>query len=299
MHLKVAITEYLNYIRVTRSDRSHARYRLPLDDLRKVCPAGLRIDQVKPVHITRYIELCRGRDNAVNTVRTNISLLSGFFHWCIDNEYLKQSPIKKMHKLKEEKTAAYNVITADEFSTLQAVARREKQSLSMTRTMAFLALGYLVGLRKSEIRMIKRSDVDYDKHEIFVKGKGGKEAYLPVSDTVLNILHMADIQAAAIHSKYLICSASGKPLPNSYMHKLFKRLLSQAGLPDYYRIHDLRHSYATNLIRAGVGVAHLKEFMRHADIKTTMRYVHTDKEDLRQIINQIFNKDTNNDKHHD
>jgi len=89
-------------------------------------------------------------------------------------------------------------------------------------------------------------------------------------------------------SMWLFEGASrGKHISSGSLSKVFKRALCKAGLPKNYKLHSLRHSYATHLLDAGTDVRLIKELLGHRDIKTTLIYTHISDESLRHIISPL------------
>ena len=73
---------------------------------------------------------------------------------------------------------------------------------------------------------------------------------------------------------FVFPTAVGTPGDQSNVYNQFKKLLRQAGLPDFYRVHDLRHSTATYLLAAGVPDRLVMGIMGHSQLSMTMRYQH-------------------------
>jgi integrase len=74
------------------------------------------------------------------------------------------------------------------------------------------------------------------------------------------------------------------------LQKIWKRCLRELGLPPGTRIHDLRHNFASQAVRSGVPLPMVGGLLGHKDIKTTMRYVHSAREDLRAASELVVEK---------
>jgi len=289
MNLRTAITDYIRY-RVGRTPKAKLKVGYVLKSFALCCPGGIDLDKVKPRHVTKYIQYCiEQKGNHTNTIITNIKIISGFWKWCADNEMTTNYPIRPIHRFKHEETAPYHVMSEDNFQKLFEAADN-------LRDQAIITLAYYYGFRRGEILNLKRSDIDYEGLTIFVKGKGGKEAFIPILQDV-TLLKAASYIGENRKSPYLICTRTGKRLSEGYFHGWWKRLLKKAGLPDTYRFHDLRHSFATKLIRKKIPLPIVQKFLRHSDIKTTMRYVHLDDSDMRKWLEEIYKEKKDDDQY--
>lgn len=156
----------------------------------------------------------------------------------------------------------------------------------------WIGMGYFFGLRRVEIVTINAASVDIDKGEMSFVRKGGstqpieyREMIEVVADELphvaigwerfLEMFHTT-VKARA-HDEWLWTDASGHPdLDSNRLNKRLIRLENRLGLVrGSVTPHRLRHSCATNLLRAGVEPAFIMDALSHADLTTTMRYMKT------------------------
>jgi len=112
--------------------------------------------------------------------------------------------------------------------------------------------------------------------------KGKKELVLPLSNWAFKILQE---QPRHIRSPYVFCRPDGKPY--SHIHDGFKAALKRAGLPSRIRIHDLRHTFASWAIQAGIDIRTLKDLLGHTTLTMVLRYAHLSLEHKRQAVNLV------------
>jgi site-specific recombinase XerD len=152
-------------------------------------------------------------------------------------------------------------------------------------------LAYANGMRNAEIVQLRKHDIRFDRDEIRVhKGKGGKDRMLPMSDTI-KVLLAAYIREYKPNFWLFEGQRKGFPYSGTSLDAIFRRAKNKAGLNKRYRLHDLRHSFATHLLEKGVDVRIIQELLGHKDIKTTLVYTHVSNQTKRNIISPIEDLD--------
>ena len=159
-------------------------------------------------------------------------------------------------------------------------------------------LRYL-GMRKEECRLARIDDLDFSKQEIRIRGKGGKIDIAPLPAQTIPALERCVSMAKALKCPWLLPSREGKPIGKSGLHRLWKRILENAGLPQVIRIHDARHSYAVGYLESGESVKTIQLLLRHASLATTETYLRgLDEERLkRNAVNRRFGVRDETDDH--
>ena len=137
-----------------------------------------------------------------------------------------------------------------------------------------LALAYSAGLRAQEVCNMKIGDIDFERMSIHVhQGKGKKDRILPLSDFIANGLH--NYISVEKPNVWLF---NGKNRDTNYSSKgissVMREALKKTTITKEASIHTLRHSYATHLLEQGVNIVTIKNLLGHAEIATTMVYLH-------------------------
>jgi len=143
---------------------------------------------------------------------------------------------------------------------------------------AWLTLGLYAGLRAHEIAKIRGEDVEED--QLFVFGKGGQGKFLPTHQMVWELAQSRPRAGWWFPS----CSSTGHVTSMS-VTTLTSRLFKANGIEG--SIHRCRHTYATQLLRAGVNVRVVQSLMRHASLNSTMIYTAVDEGERRDAINRL------------
>lgn len=152
------------------------------------------------------------------------------------------------------------------------------------RLAALVELLYGSGLRASELVSIPRNAVSPDRPFLIMRGKGGRERLVPISDRA---------RAAVARWRDLLPAGSAWLFPGGKAHlsrirlyQLLKELAAQAGIPpERVSPHVLRHAFATHLLEGGADLRALQLMLGHADIATTEIYTHVDSSRLVALVN--------------
>lgn len=139
------------------------------------------------------------------------------------------------------------------------------------RTMMTLCYG--CGLRLSEVLTVRVADIDSERKLLRVEqGKGAKDRLVPLSPTLLDQLRA--YWRLYRPSDWLFAGRTGEPLCPTGLQRAFTQAKHRAGVTKDGGIHGMRHAYATHQLAAGLGVERLQRLLGHANIQTTLRYVH-------------------------
>ncbi|PCD04397.1 tyrosine recombinase [Sphingomonas spermidinifaciens] len=152
------------------------------------------------------------------------------------------------------------------------------------RLSALIELLYGSGLRATELVSLPRGAVHPDRPFLILKGKGGRERLVPISDRA-----RAAVAAWRAHvsadAAWLFPSGKGH-LSRVRLYQLVKALAAVAGIaPDRVSPHVLRHAFATHLLEGGADLRALQAMLGHADIATTEIYTHVDSRRLVELVN--------------
>lgn len=170
---------------------------------------------------------------------------------------------------------------------LPVVLSREevRQILSQVRLLRYracLTTIYACGLRLQEGTHLQVTDMDSARKLIHVhRGKGGKDRYVPLPDSTLELLR----QYWKTHGNPLwVFPASGRggihrptaqrPMPIGNVQDAFGAAVRASGIRKKASVHTLRHSYATHLLEAGVNLRLIQEYLGHNSAQTTALYTH-------------------------
>lgn len=136
------------------------------------------------------------------------------------------------------------------------------------------AVIYDCGLRISEAINLKITHVDFDRKQVYVKeGKHKKDRYVPISPMVLR--GVASYLGTSNPREWLFNGKRrGDQISRQGVRSALKSAIQKTGIKKQVCVHTLRHSYATHLLEMGLDIVSVKNQLGHADIRTTMMYLH-------------------------
>jgi integrase/recombinase XerD len=203
----------------------------------------------------------KGRDYSAATLNLALSAIKFFY-----TRVLPKDIIEVQHRPRQDKRLPV-VLSKDEIKKMFMTENNFKHRL-------LLMMVYASGLRAGEVVSLKRQDIDISRKLINIRsGKGRKDRYTLVSETVINAL-------TEYYSRYNITNwlFSGAD-PNKHLvtrsaQHIFERALKRARIEKDASLHSLRHSFATHLLESGTDIRYIQELLGHASILTTERYTH-------------------------
>jgi site-specific recombinase XerD len=146
------------------------------------------------------------------------------------------------------------------------------------RNRALVELIYSAGLRSAEAVGLDLADVDFDREQLHVRGKGGKERIVPLGEEAGHLLaryvHEARPELVRGAENAVFVSARGKRLDTSTLRRIFAHP------------HRLRHAFATHLLEGGADLRTIQELLGHSSLSTTQLYSHVDGRRLRRVYDR-------------
>ncbi|MGA1797737.1 tyrosine-type recombinase/integrase [Sphingomonas sp. 4RDLI-65] len=170
------------------------------------------------------------------------------------------------------------------FAAIAERAARDPLDPNDLRLSALFELLYGSGLRATELVSLPRGAVHPDRPFLIVRGKGGRERLVPISDRARAAVALWRTYVAT-DRLWLFPSGKGH-LSRIRLYQLVKTLAAEAGIPpDRVSPHVLRHAFATHLLAGGADLRALQSMLGHADIATTEIYTHVDSSRLVELVN--------------
>jgi site-specific recombinase XerD len=258
--LAEVIDDYLVRIRHThRSYRDSERYGRYWN---AVFP-GKTLRQLQPGDIERYVAQ-RLQEAAPASVNRELAFLKRIFNVAIADGYDDANPVQRV-KLQKENNARTRFLTDEEEERLQVALRPEH----------WIAVEFALhtGLRQSEQFGLRWENVDFRNGTIKIaRSKNGEMRHVAMNATVRSLLRGLP---SRFRSAYVFPSSTLQSPQNArnFARRVFVPALRRAGIKDF-RWHDLRHTFASRLVMAGVDLRTVQELMGHKTMAMTLRYSH-------------------------
>lgn len=214
--------------------------------------------EITPAMVEKY-KAERSHKVSVAYVNRELACLKCMFNKAIDWGLAEENPVKRVKLFKENNTRT-RFLEREEIERLLGCCGPK------LRPIVVLLLN--TGLRKAELQYLKWHDVDFERNFITLHNtKNGETRKVPLNQTA-----KATLISVPKHPKgsHIFCRKDGKPFNCRWA---FERALKQANIKDF-RLHDLRHTFASNLTMAGVDLNTIREILGHKSMTMVLRYAH-------------------------
>ncbi len=244
---------------------------------------GLDPSEAGTVDIIEYIETCRRADVDQRTVSRILSSLRSFHAFLVLEGERVDNPAVTVEtpKIPERMPEVLEVEDVERF--LEIIETGDALGV---RDRAMFELIYSAGLRISEAVDLETGHVYLEEGILKVRGKGNKERLVPLGGEAERWLRRYLTESRPFllgrqrQVKHLFLSRRGTGLSRKSVWKRFRRYADTAGVEG--KVHTLRHSFATHLLKGGADLRSVQELLGHADIGTTQIYTHLSRKDLKE-----------------
>jgi integrase/recombinase XerD len=224
---------------------------------------------------------------AQSSVARKSAALRRFYAFLVDEGLRADDPGKALPRPGASRPLP-KVLSHDDVDRLFAtIAERvgvERPLPGDLRLSALIELLYGSGLRATELVSLPRNAIAPDRPFLILRGKGGRERLVPISDRARAAV-AAWRAHVAVDRAWLFPSGKSH-LSRIRLYQLVKALAADAGIPpDRVSPHVLRHAFATHLLEGGADLRALQAMLGHADIATTEIYTHVDASRLVELVN--------------
>jgi|APTNR8051073442_1049403.scaffolds.fasta_scaffold06351_7 integrase/recombinase XerD len=291
------------FLEMLSAERGAARntiesYRRDLHDFsRFAATSGTELLTADAETLRRYVRDQSSLGMSSRTIARRLSALRQFFRFLYAEGTRKDDPTATIDR-PQQSVSLPRYLGEDEVERLLAVAGRRGGANGL-RMAALLEVLYATGLRVSELVGLPLSALSRDGQVLIVRGKGGKERMVPLTDPAIQALnaYMAVRgsfigrrgagSVAAPASPWLFPSRSHQGhLTRNRFAQLLKEVAVFAEIdPSRVSPHVLRHSFASHLLAHGADLRSVQQMLGHADIATTQIYTHVLETRLKQLVN--------------
>lgn len=219
------------------------------------------------LHISRIsTDKRNGRPLSQNTLDQRKSIIRSFFQWLYEEEYIEKDPSVRIKPVRAD------IKPREAYQDVQIESLRD--SCTTDRDRAIVDLLTSSGIRVEECSRLNKEDLDLDRREIKVFGKGSKyrTSYIDAR-TVVSLKKYLDGRTDEDPALFVSLRAPHKRLDTAGIRRMLHRLKPE--LPAGNVIpHRFRHTMATTAITNGMPIESVQAILGHSQITTTMRYAH-------------------------
>ena len=222
--------------------------------------------EMERVDLEAFIEHEQDRGMHISTVRTRLACIIAFLHFLMEQDVIRGSLLKRSIKLKLPDTLPRAMNPAD--------VRKLLSVIDDTRDRALILLLLRTGIRIGEALGLRLNDLDTRDRKIHLfegeKNSMGRVVYL--SDDALFAIKLL-LRRRDKNKEFVFYGQGNGHLCYSTGRSRFVRYLKKAGLDQKgYTVHCLRHTFASELLNAGMRLECLQQLLGHQDIEVTRRY---------------------------
>lgn len=206
----------------------------------------------------------RSRNSSKVTIDNIRRIMSSFFSWLEDEDYIVKSPVRRIHKVKTA-TKAKEVLSDEDLVTL-------RDSCATKRDLAIVEILASTGIRVGELVNLDRSDVNLNERECIVTGKGNKQR--PVYFDARAKLHLRsylDARNDTNPALFVSLRDASKRVTIDGVESRLRQLGKDSGVGRVHP-HKFRRTLATQAIDKGMPIEQVQKLLGHAKIDTTMHY---------------------------
>ncbi len=258
---------------------------------------GLPLENAGTEDLRAYLAFQNQADGqeppAPRTVARRLSAMRQFYRFLVSEGRRSDDPASALDSPKQGR-ALPKILTEAEVGAMIATADARGGPDGL-RLVALLEVLYATGLRVSELVGLPMTAILRDGRGLIVRGKGGKERMVPLSDPATAALaaylplrgHFVVPGREAAQTPFLFPSRSSLNghLTRQRFAQLLKELALVSGIdPEKVSPHVLRHAFATHLLEGGADLRVIQTLLGHADIATTQIYTHVAGDHLAQVV---------------
>jgi Site-specific recombinase XerD len=247
----------------------------------------VNIDNIMDVEystIRVYLGVLYEKKYSNKTIARYISSLRSFFKYLKKNNLIDNNPMTLVSNPKIEKKLPKFVSYKELEELLNAY---ETNNIVGSRNALVLELLYSTGIRVSELVNIKEKDIDINRKEILILGKGNKERIVLYGDKCNNLLmNYLDNFYNKLNVKdsiYLLLGLRGGKINDREVRKIIDEAVEKTGLKMHISPHVLRHTFATHMLNEGADLRTVQQLLGHESLSTTTIYTHISNERLRNV----------------
>lgn len=283
------IQSFLQYIRYEKNYSSHTvlSYQNDIQQLRDFIltqKGEFNPENITPDHIREWIIALMDVGEKPSSVKRKISAVRSFYKFLNLKNLTTNNPTLKIIAPKVPKSLPKFFYEKDLDNCLEV--SKNNCNFEGVRNSLIIELIYQTGLRRSEVANLEDKDVDINKQQLKVLGKGNKERVVPfgkkLAEMIENYRAKRDMDVEIATSKFFV-HIKGTQLNPMHIYNVVRKMMGAVTTQEKRSPHVLRHTFATSLINDGANVNSIKELLGHETLAATQVYTHASFEQIKTI----------------
>ena len=248
--------------------------------------AAMKLNEITAGHVQKFIANVKDtKELSKQTIKHILGLISKVFNKMSDLDYYEgKNPAAKVSKsLGGVNNVKTNTLFENERNRLLEVLKGYPNQ-SVANLLKFLLF---TGIRRGSAYKLRWQDVDFENRKIFLDTtKNGESFYLKICNSALDTLK-DQIKYKSDKSDVVFPDDSG--LQRKHHIPQFNYIKKLSGIDKPFRIHDLRHQFASELARKNVPLGVIQQLMGHKSMRMTERYSHFAPDNFNDALSKIDN----------
>ena len=242
--------------------------------------------EVNATDVYNYLEFLKSeKGNEQGTLYKVSGILRKFYQGLVALGFVDfyKNPLKDFKRVKRGPQRLKDVLTKKEFKKL--LKTPNENTILGIRDKSLILLLYTSGIRSSECCNLREKDVDLVGCQIKVMGKGDKERIVPLNkQTVRQLKKYKKVRGKIGINSSFFRTRLGEGMKRKGLYERVKKYVRLSCIGKAISPHNLRHSFATELIQNKVSIVTVQKLLGHSCITSTMKYLRITIQDIRDAI---------------
>ena len=245
------------------SEKSLKYYKVTIE--RMLATVDKSVKHIETDDIRRYLtEYQENKKSSKVTIDNIRRILSSFFSWLEDEDYILKSPVRRIHKIK----TGTNIKETYSDEALELM----RDNCTELRDLAMIDMLTSTGMRVGEMVLLNRNDIDFNERECIVCGKGSKERVVYFdARTKIHLQNYLNSRTDDNPALFVSLKAPHERLKIGGIETRLREFGKKLGLHKVHP-HKFRRTLATMAIDKGMPIEQLQQLLGHRKIDTTLQY---------------------------
>lgn len=284
--MKEKISDFLIYMDKLRNSSKHtlrAYKRDLLDFYEYIKKNNFDYKNISRNSLRGFLIELREKGLDKRSISRKISSIRSFYKFLLKDGAIEKNPLVSLELPKIDKKLP-TFLTEEE--VIKLINAPNEKTLIGFRDKLILIFLYSTGMRVSEIVSLKVSQLDLNKGEVIITGKGKKDRVIFLTEELKELINEY-LNRRKKNSNVLFINRNGKPLTDKGIRLLVEKYAKKVVPYKKVTPHTLRHTFATHLLTNGADLRVVQELLGHTKLSTTQIYTHLTKENLKKIYDNF------------